>query len=545
MSGTGTVPWWKGAVIYQIYPRSYADSTGSGVGDIEGIRRKLDYIKSLDVDAIWLSPVFPSPNRDFGYDVSDYCNIAPEMGTLDEFDALVEATHDRGLKLILDQVLAHSSDQHEWFQESLRSRDNDKANWYVWADAQEDGTPPNNWLSAFGGSAWSWHPLRRQYYHHKFLRQQPKLNFHEPEVVKELMNSLRFWLDRGVDGFRLDVAHAYLHDATLSDNPPVPMGERTGLDWSHAPRLQQHIHDSGLAENKWAMQAVRTVTDEYDDRMAFGEFAETPSMIGTYVGDPDRLHTAYTFDFLEDRSLAPSVFQDYYTDVLRKNGDPWPCVTFSNHDVTRPVTRWGGGKEGDDALAKFGLALLLALKGTVLLYQGEELGLPNVDLDRADIQDPVGELYFPFGKGRDGCRTPMPWIGRAPNAAFTNGTPWLPIPETHTRRAVDVQEAMPDTVLKFARAAIGFRRSHACLRTGEVKFLESTDSVFAFERVLDEERLVCVFNSSSQGAVWHGQTASDVVTQGAEQLSFGTGEVSIVGSEIICGPRSAAFFSMG
>jgi len=542
MSGTGAVPWWKGAVIYQIYPRSYADSTGSGVGDIEGILGKLDYIKSLGVDAIWLSPIFPSPNRDFGYDVSDYCDIAPEMGTLDAFDALVEATHERGLKLILDQVLAHSSDQHAWFQESLRSRDNDKANWYVWADAQEDGTPPNNWLSAFGGPAWSWHPIRCQYYHHKFLRQQPKLNFHEPEVVKALMNSLRFWLDRGVDGFRLDVAHAYLHDATLSDNPPVPLGERTSLDWSHAPRLQQHIHDSGLAENKWAMQAVRTVMDEYEDRMAFGEFAETPEMIGTYVGEPDRLHTAYTFDFLEDRSLAPRVFQNYYTDVLEKNGNPWPCVTFSNHDLPRPVTRWGGDKEGDDALAKFGLTLLLALRGTVLLYQGEELGLPDVDLDRENIQDPVGDLYFPFGKGRDGCRTPMPWIGQAPNAAFTSGTPWLPIPETHTRRAVDVQEVMPDTVLKFARAAIAFRETHPCLRTGEINFLESTDSVLAFERVLEEERLTCVFNSSSESAIWHGKAASQVVMQGAEQLRFGTGDVSIVGSEIICGPRSAAFF---
>ncbi len=543
MSGAATVPWWKGAVVYQIYPRSYADSTGSGVGDIEGIRQKLDYIKSLDVDAIWLSPVFPSPNKDFSYDVSDYCGIAPEMGTLDDFDRLVDAIHERGLKLILDQVLAHTSDQHAWFEESLLSRDNDKADWYVWADAKPDGTVPNNWLSEFGGPAWSWHPVRRQYYHHRFLTSQPKLNFHQPAVVDALMDSLRFWLDRGVDGFRLDVADSYLHDADLTDNPAVPEDEKTGFEWAHAPRLQRHVNDAGRAENKWAMQRVRAVVDEYDARMAFGEFDKSPSMFSIYVGEPDRLNTAYTFDFLDDKKLQPELFRSYYEDTIAASGNPWPCVTFSNHDVTRPVTRWGGGLDGDDALAKFGLALLMALKGTVLLYQGEELGLPNVDLDRSDIQDPVGELYFPFGKGRDGCRTPMPWIGRAPNAAFTSGTPWLPIPETHTRRAVDVQEATPDTVLKFARAAIDFRRSRPCLKTGDAKFLESTGSVLVFERLLGGERLTCIFNSSSESAVWHGQKASDLVTLGAKQLSFGTGTASIVGSEIICGPRSAAFFS--
>ncbi len=542
MSDLAGAPWWKGAVVYQIYPRSYADTTGSGVGDLEGIKRKLDYVASLGVDAIWLSPIYPSPNKDFGYDVSDYCDIAPEMGTLDGFDALLEATHERGMKLILDQVLAHSSDQHAWFQESLLSRDNEKANWYVWADAKEDGSPPNNWMSAFGGPAWSWHPVRRQYYHHKFLRQQPKLNFHEPEAVKALMNVLRFWLDRGVDGFRLDVAHAYFHDAALTDNPPVPMEERTSLNWSHAPRLQQHIHDSGLPENQIAMKAVRSVLDEYEDRLAFGEFAETPEMIGTYVGEPDRLHTAYTFDFLEDRSLAPKIFQNYYQKTLQTNGDPWPCVTFSNHDLTRPVTRWGRGRDGDDALAKFGLALLLALKGTVLLYQGEELGLPDVDITREQLQDPVGDLYFPFGKGRDGCRTPMPWVGEDPNAGFSSAAPWLPIPKAHVKRAVDNQEETSESVLKFARRAIQFRQDHPSLRLGDITFLASDGPVLAFKRSLGDETVTCVFNSSDDAAVWHGEAAADIVMKGARQLDLGTGEVSILGTELMCGPRSAAFF---
>jgi len=542
MTDKNETPWWKGAVVYQIYPRSYLDSTGSGVGDLDGIRRRLDYIASLGVDAIWLSPIFPSPNRDFGYDVADYCDIAPEMGSLETFDALVEETHERGLKFILDQVLAHSSDQHAWFRESLLSRDGEKANWYVWADAQEDGTPPNNWMAAFGGPAWSWHPLRRQYYHHKFLKQQPKLNFHEPAAVAALMDTLRFWLDRGVDGFRLDVAHAYVHDASLVDNPPVPLKERTALDWSHAPRLQRHVHDSGLAENRIAMESVRAVMDEYEDRLVFGEFAETPEMIGTYVGEPDRLHTAYTFDFLEDRTLAPTIFQSYYENVIEKNGNPWPCVTFSNHDITRPVTRWGG-KQGDDALAKFGLALLLALKGTVLLYQGEELGLPNVDIKREDIRDPVGDLYFPFGKGRDGCRTPMPWIEKAPQGGFSTGTPWLPIPDYHVSRAVDVQEVVEGSVLKFTRDAIAFRSRFPALQTGEIKFCFAEGDVLAFERVLGDETILCIFNSSTGPVTWESELVLDISNGRRVPCGFEAGEVGIVEGRMVLGPRSAAFFS--
>ena len=272
--------WWKGAVVYQIYPRSFRDTNGDGIGDLKGIEEKLDHVAGLGADAIWLSPFYPSPNKDFGYDVSDYCDVAPEMGTLADFDRLVKETHKRGMKLIVDQVLAHTSEQHQWFQESQLSADNAKSDWYVWADAKEDGTVPNNWLSAFGGPAWSWNPVRRQYYHHKFLKSQPKLNFHNEEVVDACMNVLRFWLDRGVDGFRLDVANAYLHDARLTDNPPLPMEKRTFMDWAHAPRLQQHIHDANIPENEWAMKRVRAVMEEYDERLAFGEFSERQEMHG-------------------------------------------------------------------------------------------------------------------------------------------------------------------------------------------------------------------------------------------------------------------------
>lgn len=537
MAGEKNVSWWQGATVYQIYPRSFRDSNGDGIGDLKGIEQKLDYIAALGADAIWLSPVYPSPNRDFGYDVSDYCAIAPEMGTMAEFDHMLTQAHQRGLKVIMDQVLSHSSDQHKWFQESLRSRDNAKADWYVWADANEDGTPPNNWLAAFGGAAWSWHPLRRQYYFHKFLKSQPKLNFHNPDVVDACMDVLRFWLNRGVDGFRLDVANSYVHDANLTDNPPVPMAERTFLHWTHAPRLQRHIHDANTRENQWAMKRVRKVMDEYEDRLAFGEFSEEPSMLGLYAGGKDLMHTGYTFDFLEDWSFKPDVFRKYYEDLLKPLDQLWPCVTFSNHDTTRPVTRWGGG-QGDDALAKLALTLLLTLKGTVLMYQGEELGLPDVDLERKWIQDPVGDLYFPFSKGRDGCRTPMPWKADAHEAGFTSGDPWLPIPDYHRNRTADAQEHDGASVLVHAKHIIATRKRHPALLRGEITFAdESDDKVLAFTREGEGETLLCLFNLSQE-------TASHGVPASAHATEISVGEVLRNGDVVTLTARSGAVFTL-
>lgn len=539
MSRVGNkTPWWRGAVVYQIYPRSFLDTNGDGIGDLNGIERKLDHVAALGADAIWLSPIYPSPNRDFGYDVSDYCNIAPEMGSMADFDRLVKEVHARGLKLILDQVLSHSSDQHPWFQESLLSRDKPKADWYVWAEAKEDGTPPNNWLAAFGGAAWSWHPLRRQYYFHKFLKSQPKLNFHNPDVVDACMDVLRFWLDRGVDGFRLDVANSYVHDKHLSNNPPVPMAERTFANWAHAPRLQRHIHDANTPENEWAMKRVRKVMDEYEDRLAFGEFSEEPSMFGLYAGGMKRLHTGYTFDFLEDWSFKPKVFHTYFDELLMPLEHLWPCVTFSNHDIVRPVTRWGGGR-GDDALAKLALLLLLSLKGTVLMYQGEELGLPDVDLERKWIQDPVGDLYFPFGKGRDGCRTPMPWEGAAHEAGFTSGAPWLPIPDYHRSRAVDAQENDPASVLAFARRLIAFRKTHPALTRGDISFVEAEgDAILAFEREGEGEKLLCVFNLSRNEAGYE-------LPKKAGDTLLSTGEVLSGANSVKLGGRAGAIMTIG
>lgn len=524
------VQWWKGAVVYQIYPRSFHDTNGDGIGDLKGIERKLDHVAGLGADAIWLSPFYPSPNKDFGYDVSDYCDVAPEMGTMADFERLVEETHKRGMKLIVDQVLAHTSEQHQWFQESQLSPNNEKSDWYVWADAKEDGTAPNNWLSAFGGPAWSWNPVRRQYYHHKFLKSQPKLNFHNEEVVDACMDVLRFWLDRGVDGFRLDVANAYLHDATLTDNPPLPMEKRTFMDWAHAPRLQEHVRDANTPENEWAMKRVRAVMEEYDQRLAFGEFSERQEMLGLYAGGLERLHTGYTFHFLEDWSFEPSVFREYYENLLAPLVDLFPCVTFSNHDIVRPVTRWGGG-QGDDALAKLALTILVALKGMVLMYQGEELGLPEADLDRKDIKDPVGDLYFPWVKGRDGCRTPMPWESGPEGAGFTSGTPWLPIPDYHKIRAVDTQADKPGSVLAHAKKIVALRKAHPALKLGDIRFLDTGGKVLAFTREGEREALLCVFNLGAEAA-------SYTLPGGTGEAVFELGDVTRESMALSLGARA-------
>lgn len=488
-------PWWRGAVVYQIYPRSFADSNGDGLGDIPGILSKLDYVAALGVDAIWLSPIFPSPQADFGYDVSDYCNIEPDYGTLADFDRLLVEAHKRDLKVILDQVLSHTSNEHSWFIESRSSRDNPKADWYVWAAPKDDGTVPNNWLAAFGGPAWSYWPERRQYYHHKFYREQPKLNLHNPDCASAVLQSIEFWLKRGVDGFRLDVANAYLHDPALADNPPIAAAQRGGFEWGHPPRMQRHLHDANRPDNPRFLEAIRSLIDRHQDRFVFGEISEEPERIADYVA-PKGLHSVYAFDFLEDQSFSPAAFRAAY-----ERWESWPgffpCIAFSNHDFLRPVTRWQKGQpleQRNDALAKFCLALLVALKGTVLLFEGEELGLPEADIPLARIEDPVGRLYYPLTKGRDGCRTPMPWQTATPNAGFSRGDPWLPIPEVHREMAVDAQECDQNSVLAFARAVLAWRHAHPALANGDIVFVEAPEGLFAFERRSGTQRILCLFN---------------------------------------------------
>ncbi len=507
-------PWWRGAVIYQIYVRSFADGNGDGVGDFKGLIDRLDYVAGLGVDAIWLSPIHPSPNRDWGYDVSDYEGINPEYGSASDFERVLSEAHDRGLKVLTDEVLAHTSDEHPWFRRSLI--DSDKADWYVWAAPKLDGTAPNNWLSAFGGPAWSYHPARRQYYHHKFLRQQPKLNWRNPGARGAALAVLDRLLAQGVDGFRLDVANAYLHDAALTDNPPVPENKRTPRDWAHAPKLQYHWYDSNLPENLQVLDEIRGLVDRYADRFVMGEFSELPERCGSFASPDEGLHSGYSFPLLEAHVLSPDFVREHFA-MLAHYPKHWPSVAFSNHDVVRTVTRFGGDR-ATPALAKLLLALLLSLKGTALLYQGEELGLTETRLRRDQLKDPVGDLYYPTNRGRDGCRTPMPWRADEPNLGFTTGAPWLPLAPEHKALAVATQEDDPQSVLRFTRTLLAERWRSPALRHGEIELLDAPAPVLAFQRTHDRERVLCVFNMSGALSAY-----SDGRLAGATPLAVGCG----------------------
>ena len=514
-------PWWRGAAVYQVYVRSFCDGNGDGQGDFAGLISKLDYIAALGVDAIWLSPIHPSPNRDWGYDVADYDGVHPDYGTLADFAALVEAAHARGLKIILDEVLAHTSDEHAWF---AASRDGDavKRDWYVWADPKDDGSPPNNWLSVFGGPAWSYQPARRQHYHHKFLRQQPKLNWLQPDAREAALSVLNTWLGRGVDGFRLDVANAFLHDHQLRDNPAIPAAQRGVQEWSAAANMQRHLNDSNLEENGALLDVVRRRVDAFEDRFVFGEFSEEFERSGCYLDSATGLHAGYNFALLYASDAAAI---RAHLQTLARFPDHWPCIAFSNHDVLRTVTRFGAGS------ARVMLALLASLRGTILLYQGEELGLPEVELPRHLLRDPVGDLYYPLFKGRDGCRTPMPWDAAAPNLGFGRGTPWLPLGPDHAALAVSVQQEDPASALAYTRALMAARNAHPALRHGSLTLL---DGPLAFVREAASERVVCAFNLGA------GESTLALAAP-ARPLPFSTGQARCDGTVLTLPPQSAFF----
>ena len=480
--------WWRGAVIYQIYPRSFRDANGDGVGDLRGVISRLDHISSLGVDGIWLSPFFRSPMRDFGYDVSDYCDVDPIFGTLEDFDVLLREAHRRDLKVIIDQVYSHTSDLHPWFKESRSSRDNPKSDWYVWANAKDDGGPPNNWISLFGGQAWSWDTRRRQYYMHNFLREQPDLNFRNPAVRAAVLDVARFWLDRGVDGFRLDVANFYFCDARLRDNPP----KREGGGFARPYQHQRHLHDRSQPENLKFMETIREVVDQYDGRMTVAEIG-SDSYIQRSIEytAPGRLHTAYNFMLLENGPLTPALIREAVSAWDRE--EAWPSWSFSNHDVVRARTRWGGADAPDD-FAVMLLAALLCLRGTIFLYQGEELGLMQANVPFERLQDPEGKCFWPDNLGRDGCRTPMPWRDGEKNAGFSPVDPWLPVDPSHLRLSVDRQSADPGSILNKSRRFIDLRARHAALRLGDIEFVDSQARVLAFTRTWKGETLFCAFN---------------------------------------------------
>jgi len=494
--------WWRGAVIYQIYPRSFLDTNGDGVGDLPGIIEKLDYVASLGVDALWVSPFFKSPMADFGYDIADYRAVDPLFGTLDDFDRLLAKAHRLGLKVMIDQVLSHTSVEHDWFRHSRESRDSDKSDWYVWADARPDGTPPNNWLSIFGGVAWQWEPRRGQYFLHNFLASQPDLNFHNPAVREAQLDNVKFWLDRGVDGMRLDAINFCFHDPALRDNPPKPPELRTGRGFSpdNPYAFQYHWHNNTQPENLGFLEELRALMDRYPDVAALGEISSEDSLatMAEYVGEK-RLHMGYSFELLTDDSSAGYIRHTVET-LEAKMPHGWPCWAISNHDVRRAVTRWGG-EDGDGALARQLVALVCSLRGSVCLYQGEELGLPEADVPFEQLQDPYGIAFWPTFKGRDGCRTPMPWNAE-PNANFSQATPWLPVPETHRERSVAKQEVDPGSVLHATRHFLRWRRSQPALVEGDIRFLDAPEPVLAFVRRGGGQSLLVVFNLSAVEVEW-------------------------------------------
>lgn len=490
--------WWRGGVIYQVYPRSFQDTNGDGVGDLPGIMRRLDHIASLGVDCIWLSPITQSPQADMGYDVSDYKEVDRLFGSLEDFDNLVERAHALGLKVIMDQVLSHTSDRHPWFRESKLSRTNARADWYVWADPKKDGSPPNNWPSVFGGRAWEWNPSRGQYYFHNFLIEQPDLNFHNPDVQNAVLDVMRFWLERGVDGFRLDTVNYYFHDQQLRNNPAARRPRH--LPYAVNPYdMQEHKFGKSQPENVTFLKRVRKLLDEFPGTTTVGEVGDSHvglKLMGEYTSGGDKLHMAYTFDMLGNEFTAEH-FRSKMKRFFDSNPDGWPCWSFSNHDVDRHVSRWSRHALDRTTLAKQAAGMIIALKGSICIYQGEELGLPQADILFEELTDPPGIRFWPEYKGRDGERTPMPWDeGEAPNG-FSTAKPWLPVKPEHSALSVAAQNADPDSVLNFYRAALAFRRAHPALIDGDIEFFKVNEPLLAFRRRNADESLVCVYNLSA------------------------------------------------
>ncbi|CAN5506430.1 alpha glucosidase [soil metagenome] len=493
-------PWWRGAAIYQIYPRSFADSNGDGIGDLAGITAHLDHVASLGVGGIWLSPFFTSPMADFGYDVADYCGVDPIFGTLADFDALVARAHALGLRVIIDQVYSHTSDEHDWFRESRADRSNAKADWYVWADAKPDGSPPNNWQSVFGGPAWTWDARRRQYYMHNFLSAQPQLHVHLPEVQQALLDVARFWLDRGVDGFRVDAINFAMHDPELRDNPPAP--ETNGVR-TRPFDFQLHVHNQSHPDIPGFLERLRALTDEYGARFTVAEVggAAPEREMHAFTADGRRLNSAYGFNFLYADRLTPALVREAVEQWPDVPGMGWPSWAFENHDAPRALSRWVG-PEYRDAFAALKMLLLVCLRGNIFLYQGEELGLTQVDIPFDRLQDPEAIANWPLTLSRDGARTPMPWRAEAPHLGFSVVEPWLPTGADHEALAVDRQEADPLSLLALTRRLLGFRNASAALQTGDIAIIAASDTLLAFERNAPGQRLLCVFNIGAAPRDW-------------------------------------------
>lgn len=495
--------WWRKAVLYQIYPRSFCDASGDGVGDLKGLIQKLDEVQALGVDALWVCPVYRSPMKDFGYDIEDHYRVDPLFGSDEDAQALFAEAHKRGLKVLIDLVISHTASTHEWFVESRKGKDNPYSDYYVWADPQPDGSPPNNWLSIFGGSAWQWETRRQQYYLHNFLTSQPDLNFHHSPVQDEVLAIAEHWLKLGADGFRLDTVNFYFHDRQLRSNPPASEKDNASAPAVNPYGWQDHLYDKNQPEVISFLERLRALFDRFEGSVGLGEIGESPARSITLLAEytrPGRLHLCYSFDLLSAERSA-SHFERVISRFERLAGESWPCWAFSNHDVTRAATRLCPPDGDLSATGQQLCALLLTLRGTPCLYQGDELALPEAEVAFEQLVDPYGIEFWPEFKGRDGCRTPYPWTSE-PLAGFSEERSWLPIPEAHRRRSYQTQQADPKSPLSVTRALLQARRAYPSLQLGSITLLPRAGEVLAYARQLGEERVVCLFNLSVEPATY-------------------------------------------
>ncbi|QDV39630.1 alpha-amylase family glycosyl hydrolase [Tautonia plasticadhaerens] len=484
MAGASTMSWWERAVIYQVYPRSFQDSDGDGVGDLRGVIRRLDYLQWLGVDAIWLSPIYPSPMKDFGYDIVDYTDVDPIFGTLEDFDALLAEAHRRGLRLLLDLVPNHTSDQHPWFIDARSSRTSPRRDWYIWRDPRPDGSPPTNWLSNFGGSAWEFDPATGQYYYHAYLREQPDLNWRNPEVRAAMLDVMRFWLDRGVDGFRVDVIWHLVKDEQFRDNPPNP-GYRPGM-WPYRALLPTYTTDR--PEVHEVIAEMRRLLDSYGERLMVGEIYLPVERLVAYYGDAGTgVHLPFNFQLIglpwDAPTLAAAIAA--YEGLLPAHG--WPNWVLGNHDKPRIASRVGS------AQARVAAMLLLTLRGTPTLYYGDELGMRDVPIPPDRVRDPWEKNTPGLGLGRDPARTPMPWDD-TPGAGFTAGEPWLPLAVDARAIHVTAQRDDPSSMLGLYRRLIALRRDEPALRAGSYTPAGSGEGWLAYLRESGGRRLLVALN---------------------------------------------------
>jgi alpha-glucosidase len=482
--------WWQSSVIYEIALISFQDSNGDGKGDLVGLLSRLDYLKWLGVDAVWLTPIYKSPFRDLGYDISDYCAVDPAFGSLDDLDRLIGTLHEAGIRLILDLVPNHTSNDHAWFSESSRSRDNAKADWYIWADPAETGGPPNNWLSRFGGSAWEWCEARGQYYYHSFLVEQPDLNWRNRDVQAAIAEVMRFWLDRGVDGFRVDASAVLIKDDLLRDNPPNPHGEGKPPPQRYTP-----VFTDDRPETMRCIEFMRQIIDGYRGRLLCGEVQGKTDRIGHFYGtERPRLHLPLNFALLDSNWDAPSLQAsiDAYFNALPDGA--WPVWVIGGHDKQRIASKLG------QAQMRVVAMLLMTLKGTPFFYMGDEIGRERVPIPPERVRDPFEKLVKGYGLCRDPERAPMRWDD-SPRGGFTTGEPWLPL-ETEGARNVEQQRAEERSTLQLFRRLIALRKAHSCLQHGDYKSVRSRNDILAFKRVLGPSALLVALNLSAEPRKW-------------------------------------------